>query len=103
MDIVALTLGTNHLIFYHLIFTSFEMMHAIFSWGPLYANNFFSDVNVSKQFFSWKILGMSPWNILIVRDMMCNTGNRTWVIAVDSWRVGGSTRYLWKTAFYFSL
>ena len=51
-------LGTNHLIFTG--GTSFEMMHAIFFRGPLYANNFFSDVTVSKQFFSWKIFGTSP-------------------------------------------
>ena len=37
--------------------TSFEMMHAIFLRGPLYANNFFSDVTVSKQFFPGKFLG----------------------------------------------
>ena len=81
--------------------TSFEMMHAIFFKGPLYAKQFFfSDVNVSKQFFSWKIFGMSSWDILVVKDIMCN---RPWVIDIDSWRVGGSTRSLWKTAFYFSL
>ena len=40
--------------------------------GPLYANNFFSDVTVSKQFFPGKIFGMSPWHILVVKGMMCN-------------------------------
>ena len=46
--------------------TSFEMMHAIF------LGEFFSDMTVSKQFFSWKIFGMSPWHILVVKGMMCN-------------------------------
>ena len=31
---------------------------------------------------------MSPWHILVVKDMMCN---RPWVIAIDSWRVGGNS------------
>ena len=57
------------------------MMHAIFFRGPLYANNFFLDVTVSKQFFSWKIFGMSPWHILVVKGMMCN---RLWINAIDS-------------------
>ena len=41
-------------------------------------------MTVSKQFLSWKVFGMSPWHILVVKDMMCN---RPWVIAIDSWRV----------------
>ena len=49
---------------------------------------FFSDMTVSKQIFSWKIFGMSPWHILVVKGMMCN---RLWIIAIDSWMVGGST------------
>ena len=37
--------------------TSFDMLHAIFLRGPLYTNNFFSHLTVSKQFFSGKFLG----------------------------------------------
>ena len=37
--------------------TCFETMHAICLRGPLYANNFFLDVTVSKQFFPGKFLG----------------------------------------------
>ena len=62
-----------------------------FFQGTIVCKQFFSEVNVSKQFFSWKIFGMSPWHILVVKDMMCN---RPWVIAIDSWRVGGRTREL---------
>ena len=67
--------------------TSFEMMHAIFFQGTIVWKQFFSDVNVSEEFFFWKIFGMSSWHILAVKDMMYN---RPWVIAIDSWRVGGS-------------
>ena len=49
---------------------------------------FLSVVTVSKQFFSWKIFGTSPWHIVVVEGMVCS---RLWVIARDSWRVGEST------------
>ena len=60
---------------------------------------FFSDLTVSKQFFSWKSFGMSPWHILVVKGMM---RNRPWVIAVDSW---GLEEVLGNSGncFYFSL
>ena len=73
-----MTQGTNHLIFTGGGGgTSFEMMHAIFSGD-----------HCIKQFFFWKIFGMSPWHILLVKDMMCN---RPWVIAIDTWKVGGNS------------
>ena len=31
---------------------------------------------------------MSPWHILVVKDMMCN---RPWVVAIDIWRVGSNS------------
>ena len=49
---------------------------------------FLSVVTVSKQFFSWKIFGTSPWHIVVEEGMVCS---RLWVIAIDSWRVGEST------------